>query len=281
MSLLDEFGAIDKKYTTRDSSEIEKLNLERKANIEIDADTVGKDAGEALASYAEEGLSKIENKYATGMEKVDNKQTSNMLNADAKKIALGEKLDVNQKSAENKLFARGLGRSSIIVNNREAFDEARLKEFASIDETLGRELGLLEREREILLEQKDSALKSFDIAYASKLTAKVESINKELAKKQAEVDKYNAGIAKQEADYEAAQQKEIDAHNKTLSQIIDKNGIFAIDVLKQKDKYEKALAYFNGVSAEEAILELKNNAVYKQQLGDKYDALLKKMWERI
>ena len=279
--LFNEFEAIDKKYVEKNSNDIKKLELERMLDVEINADVIRSDAEKSLEGYQEDNISKIEDKYLSGVEKADNKELTKILSAESKKESVSDKLDLNKKVAENRLFARGLGRSSIIINNAKAFDDSKLKEYARINENLSSELNLIEREREILLEQKNSALKSFDIAYAIKLADKIESLNKELTKKQAEVDKYNASISKQESDYEAKQQKEVEEHNKTLSQIIDKNGIFAINVIKQKDKYEKALEYFNGKSAEEALLELTNNSAYKEQLGDRYDLLMKKMWERI
>ena len=145
-----------------------------------------------------------------------------------------------------------------------------LDNFVKINEELTKNINSLNSQKSLLEEQKQNALNSFDIAYAIKLSEKIDSINSSLDKKEQEIQKYNNEIAEKEAEYKRKKQQEaID-----YAEFISEYGIGSIEIMKSGEKYEIAKQYFADMDKDQALKELTTNPIYKSQLGTYYNKLL-------
>ena len=78
-----------------------------------------------------------------------------------------------KNEAKDDAIKRGLARSSIIVNTLASYDKGMLENLESEAKELESAISGYESERNLLEEQKNSALASFDIEYAVKLQDKI------------------------------------------------------------------------------------------------------------
>ena len=207
--------------------------------------------------------------YSSKVNSINDLQSTNKENLSAQKDSLKNTYQELKQNASEDSIKRGLARSSIIVNVLEAFDQKMLDEYSNLDREYTQKFQELEEEKSLLENQKESALKSFDISYATKLNEKIEEINKEIAEKEKEVLEYNNKIAETEAEYKLNQQKQ----NQELIDFIGKYGSTALNRVKEEEKYNRALSYFYTLDKDEALAELLNNDQYKVELGSYYSKL--------
>lgn len=245
------------------------------------AEEVKSQAVNSLNEYKTSNIDAINEKYDSKISGIDEKVES------ATKTIQGEKEELEslygslKQNASNEAQKRGLQRSSIIVNQLEAFDRDKLNQYLKLNEEYKTTISGLSSEKEILESQKNSALSSFDITYAIKLQDKIESINKEIEEKEQEVLKYNNEIAEKEAEYkkeyeesanELIRQDRLDTTN--LLEYMSKYGLSALDNLKALEKYKIVEEAFSNLTKEEALSEIQNNSKIKEQLGKYYDKLI-------
>lgn len=270
-SLLDSFDEVDKKYNSAFSGNqnqslgLEKMTFTRPNEIEVE-----NQAKNSLADYKNTELNGIEELYSTKQKNIDNEISTNKETAKEQKSELEKKYASLKQNASNDALKRGLARSSIIVNTLEAFDNSMLDNFVKINEELTKNINSLNSQKSLLEEQKQNALNSFDIAYAIKLSEKIDSINSSLDKKEQEIQKYNNEIAEKEAEYKRKKQQEaID-----YAEFISEYGIGSIEIMKSGEKYEIAKQYFADMDKDQALKELTTNPIYKSQLGTYYNKLV-------
>ena len=263
--LFDEFKNIDKKYSFDNSS----LTLDRMEYTAPTQEEVEESAKSSLQSYLDQGKNDILEEYSSKVNSINDLQSTNKENLSAQKDSLKNTYQELKQNASEDSIKRGLARSSIIVNVLEAFDQKMLDEYSNLDREYTQKFQELEEEKSLLENQKESALKSFDISYATKLNEKIEEINNEIAEKEKEVLEYNNKIAETEAEYKLNQQKQ----NQELVDFIGKYGSTALNRVKEEEKYNRALSYFYTLDKDEALAELLNNNQYKVELGSYYSKL--------
>jgi hypothetical protein len=129
--------------------------------------------------------------------------------------------------------------------------------------------------------QRQNALDSFDIAYAVKVSQKINDINEKLADKEREVIEYNNKLIQIEQEYEAEMlEKYNKARKEQNEQVMDyadfvqKGGDMAVQVLKLEEKFKAAQDYLMSLPKEEALKQLFENEVFKTELKSKYQTLL-------
>lgn len=292
-SLNEKFNEIDEKYNTSLNTESSSqsnpsLKLDRLDTIEINQDKIKNDAENSLAEEKQKEINSIiseaeqaKNNIAAS---IDTAQTS----AQAQKDNLDKLYQDRKEAISDEALKRGLGRSSIIINQIDAFEKEKINEYNAIDKELSDAINNLNNQLNTLESDKQKALNDYDIAYAVKLNEKIKEINDELYQKQQEVIKYNNEIAEKEAEYLLSKEKQ-DASIKgdsisqqlDIAEFVEKYGINALYSMKYQDKFDVALDYFNSIDKATALSELKNNATYyKDQLGNKYYDLLARMNNR-
>ena len=207
-------------------------------------DEIERLAVDSLNSYKDNQLESINSKYDVKLGNLD----ENILSASDKKDLGEEKIQFNfDKMADkvkNKNIKKGLAHSSIFENALREIEDSKQKEIESVNLEYEKKRSKLENEKNILEQQKQNALTSFDISYATKLQNKIANINAEIAKEEAKVIKYNKEVSAKEEAYKkeqekeiAVEQKKVDEHNKNLQKILDANGMVEVNRQKTQEKY--------------------------------------------
>ena len=271
-AVLDSFKQIDKKYSFNN----DELKLERKTFTAPSTEEIQSIAEDSLKEYKLSGIDKIKTDYASKISDLNQKETQNQQNLTSQKSQLKGVYEGLKQDASNDSIKQGLARSSIIVNVLDAFDKEMLDTYSKLDSEYNSQFKKLQEEKSLLESQKKNALDAFDISYASKLNDKIEEINASIEKKQKEVEDYNKAIEKQEKQFKETQEKE----NQELMDFINLYGKETLDRVKQQEKYNIAYAYFMNMDKNEALAELLNNSVYKDELGKFYSSLEKEIRNR-
>ena len=288
--LFKKFDDIDGKYTFKEEQTVSNngLNLERKEFEMPDEDTIKKQAENSLAEYKDSSVKKIENDYIENKEILEQNLSQAKTNKENQQSSLKQAYEQVKTNASNDAIKRGLARSSIIVNKLAEYDGAMLTEFAQIEKDYTDAFTKLNNQKSQLEIQRQNALDGFDIAYAVKLTEKINQINSDLEEKQNKVIEYNNKIEQLEKEYLQNQEKITDDKNEAirddnakLLEYYTKNGQAYIDKLKQEEKYNLALEYLNTLSKQDAINTLNNNTKFKDNFPTYYNKLLSAVYNRV
>ena len=230
-------------------------------------------ATNSLADYRESGLKNIEQEYMTKAQNIDDSISQKKQNANIQKSELEQKYASLKADASNDALKRGLARSSIVVNTLEAFDNKMLDNFMTINQDLAKSIDTLSNQKNLLEQQKQNALNSFDISYAVQLNEKIDKINEKLKQQEETVLKYNNEIAEKEAEYKRKKQQEA----LDYAEYVGKYGLGTIEMMKSNEKYKLAREYFLTLPKNEAIKELESDSAYINQLGTYYYKLINEL----
>ena len=258
------------------SPNFEKMEMNNKSPDEIQAE-----AEKSLMDYKHSTLSKIEGDYQDKSNSIifekDKLKSSNEEN---KKSVEKYYSDAKQDASDDAL-KRGLSRSSIIVNKLDAFDKDELNTYIALDKELSDNINALDFELNTLTMQKDRAIADFDVAYAVKLSDKINKLNEELIKEQNEVLKYNNEIVDKEKKYlDNYNELVSDIQNKNLDKNVDvfelvsKYGKQAVENYKKNMLYEALDNFFAGVDKDEVFAIISENENIKEVLGDNLKEVL-------
>lgn len=284
-NLMKSFDEIDKKYSfnldDQGKNFDQSLNLEKQTFTRPDESSVKKQAEDGLYDYKTTSLTKIENDYTTNKNAIDEKLNELSTSKNESKNNLKSAYENAKLDASNDAIKRGLARSSIIVNKLASYDKAMLDEFSKIENDWNEAYNKLSSEKTMLEVQKQNALDAFDIAYAVKLSEKINSINEKIDEKEREVIEYNNKVEQLEKEFELEKQKQIQDYNDKLNDkkldILEYYGDYGtnqVELIKQTEKYDKALAYFMSIPKQEALSILENNDHFKASLKNYYNKLL-------
>ncbi len=285
------FDGVDKKYDFSQEVNQEdyetQLNLERKQSGAKTDEEIQAQAQNELYDYQTSSKSAIENSYTKGVEGVEENLAKLENTTSTSKQNLAEAVESAKEKASNDALKRGLARSSIIVNKLASYDQTYLTEFANLEKTYIENQTKLNSEKSLLEVQKQNALDAFDIAYAVKLSDKINTINEKLLKQEQEVLEYNNKLEQTEKEFDVKMQeslKKAEAEstkaNMDYADFIAKNGEHAIEAIKEKEKYSIAQEYFATLPKHQALFELENNSYFKTQLKSYYNVLLKEIEQK-
>ena len=261
---------------------MEEQELKEPTNEEIEQQAI-----DSLKTYRDNELSKIDEKYSLKFADIseDAEKALTEKNEDISNIS--EDYETALRKTKNASIKKGVSRSSIYENALKEIEGVKESNLDLIEQEYNKTINRLKNERDILESQKESALTSFDISYAMKLQNKISSLNAEIAKEQEKVLKYNKEIAKQEADYikeqekiEAEKQKKVADKNSALQKLIDQKGQAEVQRMKAEEKYNVFFDYLSNISKDDAINELKNDPIYKNDLGSYYNLLYAQILKR-
>ncbi len=283
--LLDKIKDFNSKFDNSTSDlPSNNLDLKKLEDIVIDDNAIEKQANDELADYKKSSVDKIYNQTKAKEEELNLNKESLKENYSSSKARIEENYDNARQKASDDALRRGLSRSSIVINQLDAFNKEELDLYNQLDKDLTAKINQVDFELNALQTQQDLALSEFDIAYAVKLNSKINSLKQELLEKQNEVIKYNNQIAEKEAQYKLKyEQLEQDLKNdawdkeKDLMNITTKYGSNAVQKYKQNQIYNMVDEYLASLSKEDAIKILENNNEIRNYLtSTNLNTLLKK-----
>lgn len=276
--LKDKIKNIDDKYKldlTFDSTKDDiSLNLERQKYSRPSDEEIRKQAEDSLKSYEDKEQKGIENEYADGNRKLD--EESQKLGGDfesqSKKIE--QTYENAKESNKNTFIRRGLSRSSIMQENLKNLDESKNAAQDTLAKELKQNLEKITIERDLLETQKQSALESFNIAYAVKLSEKINKLTESAKQAEDAVAKYNNQLEEKEKKFALSQQEHNIKQdnqklkdNKFVLDYINEYGRVGLDWLIAKEKLTVAKDSIKGLSKEQALAQIERDG-YRDILGD-------------
>lgn len=276
--LKDKIKNIDDKYKldlTFDSTKDDiSLNLERQKYSRPSDEEIRKQAEDSLKSYEDKEQKGIENEYAAGNRKLD--EESQKLGGDfesqSKKIE--QTYENAKESNKNTFIRRGLSRSSIMQENLKNLDESKNAAQDTLAKELKQNLEKITIERDLLETQKQSALESFNIAYAIKLSEKINKLTESAKQAEDAVAKYNNQLEEKEKKFALSQQEHNIKQdnqklkdNKFVLDYINEYGRVGLDWLIAKEKLTAAKDSIKGLSKEQALAQIERDG-YRDILGD-------------
>lgn len=283
--LKDKIKNIDDKYKldlTFDSTKDDiSLNLERQKYSRPSDEDIRKQAEDSLKSYEDKEQKGIENEYAAGNRKLD--EESQKLGGDfesqSKKIE--QTYENAKESNKNTFIRRGLSRSSIMQENLKNLDESKNAAQDTLAKELKQNLEKITIERDLLETQKQSALESFNIAYAVKLSEKINKLTESAKQAEDAVAKYNNQLEEKEKKFALSQQEHNIKQdnqklkdNKFVLDYINEYGRVGLDWLIAKEKLTAAKDSIKGLSKEQALAQIERDG-YRDILGDRvYKSLI-------
>lgn len=267
-SILEQFSDVDKKYSTN-TDKIE-LNLQKLKYETPTAEQIKADAENSLKSYKNESIKGINEDYLKKSQNIDKSIEEVKTTAEERKNNIIDTYENIKENAANDAIKRGLARSSIIVNKLDNYNNGMLNELSILASKSNDQLSLLNTQKSTLELEKEGALNAFDIEYAVKIQDKIKAINDQIAKNEEAVIKYNNEIAQLEAKWQKEQEEERLKNAMSEAEYFSKYGTYVIDSIKNKEKYEIAKNYFSNLDKTSALIELTNNSIYKENLGESY-----------
>ena len=276
--LKDKVKKIDEKYKldlTFDSTKDDiSLNLERKQYSKPTDDELKKQAEDSLKSYVDTEQKGIESDFVSGNKKLDEQKQKLESEFDSDKKKIAQSYEDAKESNKNTFIRRGLARSSIMQENMKSLDEGKAAEVDAMSKTLKQNLDKINIEKDLLESQKQSALESFNIAYAVKLTEKINKLTESAKKAEDEVIKYNNQLEEKEKKFELSQQgHNLDQDNQKLKDnkfvldYIDEYGMVGLNWLISSEKLEAAKNSIKGLTKQQALVQIERDG-YRDILGD-------------
>lgn len=276
--LKDKIKNIDDKYKldlTFDSTKDDiSLNLERQKYSRPSDEEIRKQAEDSLKSYEDKEQKGIENEYAAGNRKLDEESQKLGGDFEAQSKKIEQTYENAKESNKNTFIRRGLSRSSIMQENLKNLDESKNAAQDTLAKELKQNLEKITIERDLLETQKQSALESFNIAYAVKLSEKINKLTESAKQAEDAVAKYNNQLEEKEKKFALSQQEhnikqdnQKVKDNKFVLDYINEYGRVGLDWLIAKEKLTAAKDSIKGLSKEQALAQIERDG-YRDILGD-------------
>ena len=279
--IYSKLDSVSNKFSNSNSGSIpEKIELE-KMEFEMPTDEEIKTTSEnSLKEYKNSNISNIENEFKLKEDELNANKTDVINTTNQTKEQLNTYYNQAIENSENQALKRGLSRSSIVINQLDAFEKDKINDYKALDEKLNSDINAINFELNALSGEKQTALNNFDITYAVKLQEKINSLTAELNEKQKEVIEYNNEIALKEAEFN----KDVDELKNELAntdwdkatdlvELYGKYGPNVVEKVRADEVYNTAKTLLNNLSANEIQVVL-NDEGFKKRLGTNYEKLV-------
>ncbi|MCH5163995.1 MAG: hypothetical protein J1F36_03175 [Clostridiales bacterium] len=260
-----------KSATTPDVPSYERYEYEAPSDEQIK-----KSAETELGDYVLSGENSIRDEYAQKAKELEaNKASSEKQYVDSSQ-KLKSAYDEAAEALSNDSLKRGLARSSIALNNQAAATQAYTQNVNSLIEQRNQKIAEIDEELNSLDGQLQSALNSFKIGYAAKLTERINELKAEREKNKQEAIKYNNSLLKDEYEQSINKQKtDSDLYSKALSQKqreeAIKDSLSAEDKSKiEKSIYDKVVEVLDSMSFDDAKELFNSEPIFRNILSDYY-----------
>lgn len=270
--LKQEIDDIDEKYSffpNKGDKISEDISLQRKEYVTKTDEDIQKEAENALSSYEKAQKDAINDKIDTKLSALNGAEDKLRAQSEIEKVELKNYYNAYKRQAENDALKRGLQRSSIVINNLNAFDKELIEKLISVDQKLGQDIADLNDEIASLNEDRQTALDEFNLTYAVKVNEKIKELKQEIQDKNDEILEYNNKITQIEAEYKADAKKKNQQIDEDYIDEVYKyfNSKDTIDSYKNGESIKAVEKYLNSLSKEDALSELTNNSFIKDILG--------------
>ena len=274
--LLERLQQIDRDTGLRSfgSYEGQELNLERKQAGEWDEERAREIAENKFGQTAITERQNIEDNAVAEARALERTKASVTEQNEHNKQTLTDLFSARKDAASADAVNRGLARSSIIINQIEAFDKGKIEEINKLNIELSRAFAEIEGSLHMLEAQKESALRNFDLSHAVRINQKIDELEKEHARKVEEVLRYNNEIERIEAEFRAREQERALNHDRTVIDIntkywdaVQRFGRNTVEAQMQERKFELTREYFLSMDPNAAFRQLAGSNFWVQQLG--------------
>lgn len=237
-------------------------------------ESIQQSAEDELSDYLNSNESSIKNQYDQKAKELEANRAANEKLYEDSAQKLKEAYGEAAEKLSNDALKRGLARSSIAANNQAAASKAFAEGANELIAQRNEKISALDDEINSLSGQLQSALDSFKISYAAKLTARINELKSEREKRTLEALKYNNSLLSDEFEQELKKEK---TDSDLYSDAIDeakriqsiKNSLTedqqdAID----KSIFDKMVEILDSMTKEEAMDAIETNPIFRRNLSE-------------
>lgn len=237
---------------------------------------IAKSAKDELASYIDENKASIISEYEEKAKELNaNKESGKQLYVDSRN-KLKQAYDQAAEALSNDSLKRGLARSSIALNNQAAASKAYTQGMENLLSQYNEKIDEIDKELNGLDGKLKSALSSFNISSAAKLTERINELKAEREKNIQKAIEYNNSLLKTEYEQGVDKAKaESDLYTDALNQTQKENELkesLTSDEKAQIEKniYEKTVEILDSMPFDEARELFLNEPIFRESLSDYY-----------
>ncbi len=229
-----------------------------------------------LNDYLQNGEKSIKNEYDAKEKSLNDAKSSSEMQFNDSRDKLKSAYEQTAQALSNDSLKRGLARSSIALNNQAEAGNAYMQNVNDLIKQRNERIAEIDNELNSLSGQLQSALDSFKISYAAKLTQKINELKGEREKNKQEAIKYNNSIASREyEDRIAKEERDKDAYKdeiqrqKSLKELRDSLPDYQKKRL-EREFFDKAVEILDSLPREEAQKLFNGSSIFKDNLSDYY-----------
>ena len=262
--LLEQLQAADERYRRELEAAEEQGTLKQdKLEYELPSDEEINAAAEREGQrYYEENAARTNEKYDAQGKELNALAESRREQAELADRRIEESYRERRQDAEAQALARGLGRSSIIMGQIEAFDRGKIEDRNQLYADYADELSRITAEINSLEARRTAELNGLEYDRAGVTEDKLRALKEERDEKLAEMIKYNNAISEK-------QQKYADSKGG-----LTEEKARALRESSEREKYAIAKRYLDGLTAAGAFETLVSDSRYRELLGDYFTYLL-------
>ena len=199
-------------------------------------------------------LQKYLDSYAKNAEKTAAEKESTLKASESEKENVTENYEASKKASENQALKRGLGRSTVIMNLLQNYDESKNKQLKDIESSLNENIADIDKELTTLEAEKQRTMNNMELEKSVAIAEKISKLKAERDEKVAEVTKFNNDV------------------NEKIIKYGDETSVLSDEEQKTIDleKAKKVLEYYSGYTAKEAFEDFSADKTLKDYLGDYY-----------
>ena len=203
-----------------------------------------------LQKYLEDYKEKSEK---TALQKEELSKKSEIDNAN-----INKNYEASKTNSENQALKRGLGRSSVIMNLLQQYEENKNSKLSENAKSLNDSIQEIDKQLLELEDEKTSTKNNLEMEKSIEIAKKITDLKKERDDKIQEVTDFNNGV-----------------NEKILKYSSDKSSSDLTDEKQQKnnniEKAKTILSYYNNFTAKEAFEDFSNDTNFKNYLGEYYN----------
>lgn len=265
---LEDFLSEQRKNSTTTVQKDDSPELPKYDRYEYEApsdEELRKSAEAELSDYLHSGENAIKEEYAAKERSLN----ADKANGERSFSDSSDKLRAAYEQAAQTLsddsLKRGLARSSIAMNNQAAANKVYMQNVGELIRERDQRIADIDSELSSLNGQLKSALDSFRISYAAKLTQRINELSEEREKNVREAVKYNNSIKQREYE-EQLEKQDRDKKSQPSSDRIDDG----TDDISEREFYVKAADVLGSLPLEEARKLFNGSPIFRENLGDYY-----------
>lgn len=190
-----------------------------------------------------------------------------------------------RQNAENNSLKRGMARSSVIMGQLSNLDSAHMASAGEVEAAYNDVIGNINNNITQLESDRETALDTLDLKYASELSTRISELEKERADTIAQYEKYNNTIREKDRKYQQEREEDVEQYlaNREKEKLAAEEEQRAYESKygysgeKQKnyvERYNLAYDFYSALSPDIAADALAASPNMKYYLGEYYNKLL-------